>query len=436
MPWKYPKSVAVNTFIASMVLSALCLAFHEAPAEEQTSDGRRDHRTLLRIEMQSLGLPPVPFPDDNPPTAVKIRLGRKLFFDRRLSHNGTLSCAMCHVPEQGFTGNEIATSVGHEGKTLRRNALTLLNVAFMGPLFHDGRETSLETQVISPLLDPDEMANPSIGYLIDRIRRMKDYDGLFEAAFNRRASIETVGQAIATYERTLISANSPFDRWYFGKEKEALTAKEQKGFRLFTGKANCVKCHRITGEHALFTDKSFHDTGLGWHKSARNPSVEETIQVQLAPGVFTSIDRNTVESVGLPEKRDLGRYEVTQDPSDLFRYKTPSLRNIALTAPYMHDGSLSTLHEVVAFYNQGGYPHENLDPLIKPLELNMEEMDSLVVFLNSLTGDNIRELVEDARSEPVGNPGKTTSGGDPRSRSKGHVGVHQVGLSPRPPELQ
>ena len=167
MPWKYPKSVAVNTFIASMVLSALCLAFHEAPAEEQTSDGRRDHRTLLRIEMQSLGLPPVPFPDDNPPTAVKIRLGREPFFDRRLSHNGTLSCAMCHVPEQGFTGNEIATSVGHEGKTLRRNALTLLNVAFMGPLFHDGRETSLETQVISPLLDPDEMANPAIGYLID-----------------------------------------------------------------------------------------------------------------------------------------------------------------------------------------------------------------------------------------------------------------------------
>jgi cytochrome c peroxidase len=416
MPLKYPKSLAVNIFLVIMLLSALSLAFHSAPAEDRYADGRRDHQALLRIESQSLGLPPVPFPADNRPTAVKIRLGRKLFFDRRLSKNGTLSCAMCHIPEQGYTVNEIATSVGNEGKTLRRNALTLLNVAFMGPLFHDGRETSLETQVISPLLDLDEMANPSIGYLIDRIGRMEDYDGLFEAAFGRRATIEAVGQAIATYERTLISANSPFDRWYFGKEKDVLTAKEQEGFRLFAGKANCVKCHRITGEHALFSDNSFHDTGLGWHKNARDPSMEETIQVQLAPGVFASVDRETVETVGLPEKKDLGRYEVTQDPSDMFRYKTPSLRNIALTAPYMHDGSLPTLREVVAFYNQGGHPHGNIDPLIKPLGLTLEEMDSLVAFLNSLTGDNIDELVKDARSEPVGNPGKTSSGSNPRSR--------------------
>jgi cytochrome c peroxidase len=393
-----------------------------ALADEPAANGSRDNTALLRIEKQSLGLPPVPFPNDNPPTAAKVRLGRKLFFDRRLSHNGTLSCAMCHIPEQGFTGNEIATAVGNEGKTLRRNALTLLNVAFMGPLFHDGRETSLETQVISPLLAPDEMGNPSIGNLLDRIGRMEDYSGLFEAAFDRGASIEAVGQAIATYERTLISANSPFDSWYFGKEKEALTANEREGFRLFAGKANCAKCHRIAGEHALFTDNSFHDTGLGWHKSAGKPSMEQSVQVQLAPGVFTSIDRKTVDSVGLPEKKDLGRYEVTQDPSDLFRFKTPTLRNIALTAPYMHDGSLSTLHEVVAFYNRGGHPHGNLDPLIRPLGLNKEEMDALVAFLNSLTGDNIRELVEDSRS--------VSSWGKPPSRSPDRAGDDSAFIFP------
>jgi cytochrome c peroxidase len=363
---------------------------------------------MQRIEKPPLGLPEVPFPDENPPTPAKIRLGRKLFVDRRLSHNGTHSCAMCHVPEQGFAVNETAIAVGNEGKSLRRNAPSLFNVAFMETLFHDGRETALETQVLSPLLAADEMGNPSIGYLLARIRGMEDYNGLFEEAFDSSVSIGTVGEAIATYERSLLSAESRFDRWYFGKEKGALTAKERDGFRLFTGKANCAACHRIAGKHALFTDNVFHDTGLGWKMSKAGTSEEPTVEVQLAPGVFTSIDRKTVKSVGLPEKMDLGRYEITQDPSDLFRFKTPTLRNVGLTAPYMHDGSLGTLHEVLAFYNRGGHPHKGLDPLIKPLGLEKEEMDALESFLYCLTGDNIRELLEDARSEPVGNPGGTS----------------------------
>lgn len=357
-----------------------------------------DHLALERIKKSHMGLPTVPFPDNNPTSIAKIQLGRKLFFDRRLSHNNTISCAMCHVPEQGFTVNEIATAVGREGQSLRRNAPTLLNVAFMGPIFHDGRETSLENQVIGPLLAADEMSNPSIGYLIEKIKQLDDYDGLFERAFGRGVSIENIGQAIASYERTLISANSSFDRWYYGKEVNALTPKEKEGFYLFTGKAKCINCHLINEEYALFTDNDFHSTGLGWYYSMVKLSAKQKIRVQLAPGIFTSIDREAIESVGHPKRNDLGRYEVTLEPSDRWRFKTPTLRNVALTAPYMHDGSFSTLHEVVMFYNRGGHQHDNLDPLIAPLHLNIEEVEALVNFLNTLTGDNIQELIVDARS--------------------------------------
>jgi cytochrome c peroxidase len=376
-------------------------------AKELKTRENIDRLALKRIKKSHLGLPPIPFPDNDPPSIAKIQLGRKLFFDRRISHNNTMSCAMCHVPEQGFTVNEIATAVGGGGQSLRRNTPTLLNAAFMGPIFHDGRETSLENQVIGPLLATDEMANPSVGYLIEKIKQLDDYNGLFERAFGRGVSIENIGQALAAYERTLISANSSFDRWYYGKDANALTTKEEKGFYLFIGKAKCVNCHLINKEYALFTDNDFHNTGLGWYYSMVKLSTRQKIRVQLAPGVFTSISRDAVESVGHPKRNDLGRYEVTQKPSDRWRFKTPTLRNIALTAPYMHDGSFSTLRQVVMFYIRGGHPHDNLDPLIAPLHLNSEEVEALVEFLNTLTGDNIQELIADARSEQIGNPGVT-----------------------------
>ena len=360
---------------------------------------------LKRTKKSHLGLPKVTIPVDNLPSVAKIQLGRKLFYDRRLSHNNTISCAMCHVPEQGFTVNEIATAVGMEGKSLRRNAPTLLNVAFMTTLFHDGRETSLENQVIEPLFAADEMGNPSEEFLIDKIKQLYDYNNIFEHVFGHEVSIKNIGRALATYQRTLISAHSPFDRFYYGKELDALNSKEKKGFQLFIGKAKCVSCHLITEEYALFTNNNFHDTGLGWYNSMVKPSADQFIRVQLAPDVFTTISQEVIKSVGNPKSNDLGRYEVTHDHSDRWRYKTPIIRNIAITAPYMHDGSLSTLQEVVMFYNQGGHPHDKQDPLITPLQLNKDEIDALVDFLNTLTGDNIQELVVDARSEKIGNPG-------------------------------
>jgi len=355
---------------------------------------------LERARKPMLGLQRVPVPQDNPLTAAKISLGRKLFYDRRLSLNKTFSCAMCHIPEQGFTSNEMATAVGIEGRSVRRNSPTLYNVAYMRTLFHDGRETTLEQQVWGPLLAHNEMANPSIGYVLDTLAQSPDYKGLFQKAFGKGPSMETVGNAIASYERTLNSAASPFDRWYYGQDKKALDEQTQQGFTLFTGKARCSECHTLTSKFALFTDNAFHNTGIGYSGAMQGASDKR--RVQIAPGQFVELDREVVASVSETKSNDLGRYEVTQNPQDRWKYKTPSLRNSSLTAPYMHDGSLQTLEEVVQFYNRGGLANENLDPLIKPLQLSGDEVSALVAFLNSLTGSNVPDLVGDAYAAPIG----------------------------------
>ncbi|MEW8231806.1 MAG: cytochrome c peroxidase [Candidatus Thiodiazotropha endolucinida] len=360
------------------------------------------------IEKPPLGLPPVPVPGNNPISREKIELGRKLFYDRRLSLNDTFSCAMCHVPEQGFTSNELAMAVGIEGRSVRRNSPTIYNSAYAALLFHDGREQTLEQQVWGPLLARNEMANPSIGYVLEKIRKIDDYEGSFEAAFDGRGvSMETLGMAIASYERALVSGSSPFDHWYYGDDKQALPASAQRGFELFVGKAGCVACHHIGDKHALFSDNALHNTGIGYRESMG--IVPETQPVTVAPGVTLQIDRSVIEQVGEPAPTDVGLYEVTQNPNDRWKYKTPSLRNVALTAPYMHNGSFSTLREVVEFYDSGGVANELLDPLIRPLGLNESEKQDLVTFMQSLTGGNVDTLVADAFAAPVGDVGK----GDP-----------------------
>lgn len=355
---------------------------------------------LANIQQPPLGLPSVPVPSDNPANAEKITLGRKLFYDRRLSLNNTFSCAMCHIPEQGFSSNEMSTAVGIEGRSVRRNSPTIYNVAYASRLFHDGRETTLEQQVWGPLLAHNEMGNPSIGYVIDKIKSLPDYQGLFEQSFGKDPTMTTIGQAIASYERSLNSAGSPFDRWYFGKQKNAVTASAKRGFQIFEGKANCNSCHSIDKSFALFTDNQLHNTGIGYQESMKK--IPDKQKIQVSPGVFIEVDNNSLASVTESKANDLGRYEISQNPQDRWKYKTPTLRNITLTAPYMHNGSLSTLEEVVRFYNQGGVKNENLDPLIRPLHLGETEISDLVEFLKSLTGRNVKQLVSDAFAAPVG----------------------------------
>ncbi|MDD1614006.1 MAG: photosynthetic protein synthase I, partial [Methylococcaceae bacterium] len=355
---------------------------------------------LKTVKKPPLGLPAVPVPANNPLTKEKISLGRKLFYDRRLSLNNTFSCAMCHVPEQGFTSNEMATAVGIEGRTVRRNSPTLYNIAYAQSLFHDSRETTLEQQIWAPLLAHNEMANPSIGYVIEKINNSADYNGLFKKAFGKEPGMETIGMAIASYERTLNSANSAFDRWYYGKDEQALDAKAQRGFKLFNGKANCSSCHTINRNHALFTDNNNHNTGIGYADAMGK--TDKTQRVQVAPGVYVDVAATLITTVAETKPNDLGRYEITQKPEDRWKYKTPSLRNVSLTGPYMHNGVFASLQQVVEFYNRGGIVNENLDPLIKPLNLTALEMADLTAFLESITGDNVKELVADAFAAPIG----------------------------------
>ena len=355
---------------------------------------------LAVLSAPPLGLPEIPVPDHNPVTADKVQLGRKLFFDRRLSANNTVSCAMCHVPEQGFSQNELRLPVGIEGKSVRRNAPTIYNTAYLERLFHDGRETSLENQVWAPLLAANEMGNVSIGIVIEKIDGLDDYSERFMKVFRRGPDMQTVGMALASYERVLVSGNSPFDRWYYGGDESAVSASAKRGFGIFRGKGRCVACHVVTQEFALFTDGQFHNTGIGYFATMK--PVDTEFELLLAPGQSKHVESDLARTTGTQSARDIGRYEVTGDPDDRWRYRTPTLRNVELTAPYMHDGSLATLDDVLQFYNRGGVPNELLDPLIMPLGLTDTEIEDLLTFLRSLTGSNVGTLVSDAHAAPIG----------------------------------
>jgi cytochrome c peroxidase len=406
----------VSVFLGLGVMSA---AFPDErnPGPGDVRDGydRTDYRTnsaslqsregsdadlLAVLSAPPLGLPAIPIPEDNPVSAEKVALGRKLFFDRRLSANNTVSCAMCHIAEQGFAQNELRLPVGIEGRSVRRNAPTIYNTAYLERLFHDGREISLENQVWAPLLANNEMGNLSIGVVIERINSLDDYEERFIEAFGRGPDMLSIGMALASYERLLVSADSSFDRWYFGKDELAVSPSAKRGFEVFRGKGRCIVCHTVSEDYALFTDGQFHNTGIGYFSTMQPVGTE--FDVLLAPGQQARVESDLAQTTGMTTFADLGRYEVTGRPDDRWRYRTPTLRNVALTAPYMHDGSLPTLRDVLAFYDRGGVPNEVLDSLIRPLGLSDSEIEDLLAFLHSLTGSNVRELVSDAHAAPIG----------------------------------
>ena len=351
------------------------------------------------IKAPQLGLPALPREIIEQVDRNKIELGRKLFFDRRLSRNKTMSCAMCHIPEQGFSSNEVSRPIGFEGRAIKRNAPTILNIAFAKRLFWDARENQLAQQAWSPLLAANEMNNASIGAVIEVIKGDPEYRSLFEKAFHQAPDMLNVGQAIAQYQRSLIAANSRFDQWLYGNIESALSKQEIAGYELFIGKASCSSCHTINRNNALLTDQNLHNTGLGYSNSMSTNS--GTITVQLAPGITTQVEQSVIQSVGGIKENDLGRYEVTAKPSDRWKFKTPSLRNVELTAPYMHDGSFKSLDEVLAFYNDGGVKHELLSPLIRRLNLSKLEQGQIVSFLKALTGSEVRILVADGLAAPI-----------------------------------
>lgn len=360
-------------------------------------------RAAERARSGHAGLPPLPESATAKLTPAAVALGRKIFFDRRLSLNGTISCGMCHVPEQAFANNELATAVGFEGRTVKRNSPTLINIGALQVLFHDGRDEALETQFVGPLVAANEMANPSVGQVVMRLRSLPDYAGMFEKAFGAPASLDSIGASLAAYQRSLVGRPSRFDRWRYLGESEALSEEERRGFALFTGKAGCAQCHTIAERHALLTDQRFHDTGYLWRREQQRQWPESAELVEVVPGVSYQLSRALIDSVGETRPSDLGRYEVTLDPADSWKLRTPSLRNVALTSPYMHDGGLRTLADVVAFYDRGGEPHDGQSPHVRPLGLTDEESRALVTFLGTLTSSGLDELAREARVAPPDN---------------------------------
>jgi len=347
----------------------------------------------------ALGLPDVP--ETTALTEEKIALGRQLFFERRLSINDTFSCAMCHIPQQAFTSNELTTSVGVEGRTVKRNAPTILNAGYAKRLFHDARESRLEQQIWAPLLANNEMANPSVGYVLDKITSIPEYADQFDAIYGQPVNMQSLGDALAAYQQVLVAGNAAFDRWFYGKQEDEISETAKLGYEVFSGKAGCSACHTINQQSALFSDYQLHNTGIGYAHSMSKPEPHE---LTLAPGVVVMVDPSSYAAASEAPPNDLGLYEVTLNPADRWKFKTPSLRNVALTAPYMHNGALATLEEVIDFYEQGGIANPELSALMRPLSLSEEEKSALVEFLHSLTGDSAVTLMNDGMAAPIGDP--------------------------------
>jgi len=359
-----------------------------------------------QVGAQPLGLPPVPVPEDNPQTPEKVALGERLFNDVRFSSNGAVSCANCHASATVFTDTR-PVAVGVDGLVGTRNSPTIVNAAYNRTQFWDGRSPTLEDQALHPFVNPVEMAMPSHDALLEIVRADRDYVREFRRVFGVRADeirIEHVTQAIAAFERTQIAGDSPFDRWYFGGDENAVSDAAKRGFEVFLTDGRCVSCHTIEQDHALFTDHLFHNIGVG--VNAMQGRIEELAKAFLV-AKREGIDVD-VAVLSDADTSHLGRFAVTGDLSEIGAFKTPTLRNVALTAPYMHDGSLATLREVVEHYNNGGVLPAGapVNPFlaggIRPLGLTEQQIDDLVAFMESLTSPQFEQLVEPERVSALG----------------------------------
>lgn len=305
--------------------------------------------TARAAEPKLAPLPPKPpEPAENPATPAKISLGKQLFFDPRLSGNNRLSCASCHIPKKAFADGR-DRSLGFDGKPLARNTPTVLNSGFFEKLFWDGRAADLETQALGPIENPAEM-NQNLGELVKELTAVPGYRDAFQAAFEGEVTAERIGQALAAFQRSLITGPAPLDRFLQGDDS-AFSAAAKRGMQLFVGDAGCIRCHH----GPLLSDSEFYRLG--------------------------------------PTFEDRGRAEVTGEDQHVFQFRTPSLRNVAQTAPYMHDGSLATLTDVVTYYYRGvpasapGGKRLDVEPL---LGQSFTEIEDLVAFLQALSGESPR----------------------------------------------
>ena len=337
-----------------------------------------------------LGLPPVPIPDDNPQTPEKIALGEKLYREERFSTTGDVACLTCHDPEKAFTDSPLKTSEGIEKKTGTRNSPTVINSAYFTTQFWDGRSPDLEDQSLHPFTNPVEHGFVDHEPILEIVRTDPDYVAAFIEVFGKMGdeiTMREVTLAIASFERTVVAGNSPFDRYFYAGETDALTDQQKRGFDLFVNEGRCVSCHVIEQTQALFTDNRFHNIGVGINNIQKDVPELATTFLE-AERTVSEVD---VEVLTDAKTSELGRFAINRDMDDIGSFKTPTLRNIEVTAPYMHDGSVETLKDVMIHYNNGGVTDVG-DPVndflsggIRPLNLEEEQLDDLVAFMEALT---------------------------------------------------
>jgi cytochrome c peroxidase len=323
-------------------------------------------------------------PADNPITDAKAKLGDMIFDEKQVSADGSVACNTCHSPRNGFT-THTPTSRGVDDQIGKRNAPSILNTVFYKTLFWDGRAASLEEQSTLPILNPIEMGQKDPKDVVAKLSAMPKFVEAFQQVFGRPVNWEDLGKALAAFERTRLSTEAPFDRYLHGDQK-ALNASQLRGWALFTGKARCASCHSYDPALPIFGDNRFHNTGPAAHKQDFNQLAKRAADT-VAKGNQAEIDKLALET----DYSVLGRFLVTKDRKDIGAFKTPFLRDVLLTSPYMHDGSLETLWDVVEFFNKGGEQNPFLDPEMKPLGLTETETDDLVNFLSALTSDRFAD---------------------------------------------
>ncbi len=318
-------------------------------------------------------------PEDNAMTAERVALGRKLYFDKRLSADGTVSCATCHDVTRGFT-DQLAVSEGIKDQFGRRNAPTTLNVALLQTVFLDGRSQTLEHQAKQPIINPIEMGMPDGQVAVDAIKGDAEYKSAFQKAYGRSVNYDDIGRAIAAFERKLVFVDSPFRRFLNGDE-DAISSEAEEGWELYNEKGRCMTCHPMNPSNPLGTDNRFHNVGV----SARHQDFGGLAKRALKAMEEDPSERKLDELALSTDMSELGRFMVTKNRSDIGAFRTPLLLNIGITPPYMHDGTVETLWDVMDHYNKGGEANLFLDGGMEPLALTEEEINSIVALLFSFT---------------------------------------------------
>ena len=368
------KSLKLSLTLAFVACALAARGHHAGTAADTPARPRAKHPSAFKPQLPR-GIPLSVWrrslPPDNPLTEEKVALGRALYFDKRLSADGTVSCATCHDPATAFADHR-PVAVGVNNRVGSRNAPTLLNAAFSPFLLWDGRARTLEEQVLQPLFNPAEMGMTDRRAVVARLEADADYPRLFAEVFGRAGlTVENAARALAAFERTQFSGDSPFDSFVAG-DTGALTKAQHRGWFLFREKAGCITCHTFGAAAPFFTDFKFHNTGV----AVGGANLERLARAALPA--------------------DLGRYAVTKKAEDLGAFRTPTLRDVELTAPYMHDGSEKTLLDVVRFYDRGGEKNPRLDRRLRPLRLSEQEMSDLVEFLRALTSEAVMRQAQAA----------------------------------------